>query len=97
MEQVRDCVVKVAAVAGCFFRVVKVADKIRKRWMLLAPERMFELDAVAIEIVKRIDGTSDLGAIVDDLAATFNAERSQILADVLEFLGKLADKRAIDT
>ncbi len=72
-------------------------DKIRKRWMLLAPERMFELDAVAIEIVKRIDGTSDLGAIVDDLAASFNAERNQILADVLEFLEELADKRAIDT
>ena len=71
-------------------------DKIRKRWMLLAPERMFELDAIAVEIVKRIDGTSDLGAIVDDLAVTFNAERSAILADVVEFLGDLSDKRAID-
>ncbi len=72
-------------------------DKTRESWMLLAPERMFELDAVAIEIVNRIDGTSDLGAIVDDLASTFNAERNQILADVLEFLEELADKRAIDT
>ncbi len=72
-------------------------DKIRENWMLLAPERMFKLDAIAVEIVKRIDGTSDLGAIVDDLAATFNADRSGILADVLEFLGELSDKRAIDT
>lgn len=72
-------------------------DKIRENWILLAPERMFELDAVAVEIIKRVDGTRDLGAIVDDLAATFKAERSRILTDVLQFLGELADKRAIDT
>jgi pyrroloquinoline quinone biosynthesis protein D len=71
-------------------------DKVRESWMLLAPERMFELDAVAVEIVKRVDGTSSLSAIVDDLAATFNAERERILSDVQAFLGGLADKRAID-
>lgn len=82
----------------CLGRGVRLKhDKIRENWILLAPERMFELDGVAVEIVKRIDGTSDLGAIVDDLTATFNAERSQILADVLEFLRELSDKRAIDT
>lgn len=72
-------------------------DEVRGSWMLLAPERMFELDTIAVEIIKRVDGTRDLGAIADDLAATFNAERGRILADVREFLGELADKRAIDT
>jgi len=72
-------------------------DEIRKRWVLLAPERMFELDSVGVEIIKRVDGSSHLGAIVDNLTATYNAERDQILADVLEFLGGLAEKRAIDT
>lgn len=71
-------------------------DTVRNSWVLLAPERMFELDAVAVEIVKRIDGEKDLGAIVDDLAAAFQAGREQILGDVRDFLGALREKRAID-
>ena len=72
-------------------------DKARERWVLLAPERLFELDQIAIEIVKRIDGARSLGAIVDDLAESFAADRGEILQDVLEFLGGLADKRIIET
>ena len=72
-------------------------DDIRKCWMLLAPERTFRLDAVAVEIVKRVDGARDVAAIVDDLSIKFNAERDRILSDVLEFLEGLAEKRVIDT
>jgi pyrroloquinoline quinone biosynthesis protein D len=72
-------------------------DEVRDSWMLLAPERMFELDAIAVEIIKRVDGVRNLGEIADDLAATFNAERGRVLADVREFVGELAAKRAIDT
>lgn len=71
-------------------------DTVREQWVLLAPERMFALDKVGVEIVKRIDGERDVGAIVDDLALAFKAERSRILEDVREFLGALEAKRAID-
>ena len=72
-------------------------DEVRARWTLLAPERMFTLDAVAVEIIKRVDGKADLGTIVDELAATFNAERDLILTDVRAFLSDLMERRAVDT
>src|SRR3546814_5237541 len=43
-------------------------DKQRDQWVILAPERLFVLDAIALEIVKRCDGAASVGAIVDDLA-----------------------------
>jgi pyrroloquinoline quinone biosynthesis protein D len=49
-------------------------------------------DPIAIEILKRCDGKANVAAIVDDLAATYAAERSQIEADVIAMLQDLADK-----
>lgn len=71
-------------------------DTVRDAWVLLAPERMFALEGPGLEIVRRVDGETTVAGIVDDLAATFNAERGRILADVLEFLDTLMEKRAID-
>src|SRR5271170_7842141 len=42
-------------------------------WVLLAPERVFKADQIAVEIVKRCTGEATFAAIVDDLATTFNA------------------------
>ena len=67
-------------------------DKARNAWVLLAPEKVLMPDQVAVEILKRCDGKASVAAIVDDLAATFAAERSQIEADVNAFLQDLADK-----
>jgi pyrroloquinoline quinone biosynthesis protein D len=67
-------------------------DQARNAWVLLAPERVLMPDPVAIEILKRCDGKASVAAIVDDLAASFAAERSQIEADVNAFLQDLADK-----
>src|SRR6266436_7284959 len=50
-------------------------------WVLLAPERVFKADAIAVEIVKRCTGEATFGEIVDDLAKTFAAPRERILAD----------------
>ena len=47
-------------------------------WVLLAPERVFKADAIAVEILKRCTGEATLAAIVDDLAKTFNAPRERI-------------------
>ena len=65
-------------------------------WMLLAPERIFKADAIAVEILKRCTGEATLAAIVDDLAATFNAPRERILADVSKLLRGLAEKKLLE-
>ena len=56
-------------------------------WVLLAPERVFKADAIAVEILKRCTGEATLDAIVDDLAGTFRAPRERIQADVVKLLG----------
>lgn len=70
-------------------------DKQRDQWVILAPERLFVLDAIAHEVVKRCDGEATVAMIVDDLAASFNADREVILRDVSELLQGLADKRIL--
>ena len=67
-------------------------DKARDVWVLLAPEKVLMPDQVAVEILKRCDGKAAVSAIVDDLAATFAADRSQVASDVQAFLQDLADK-----
>jgi pyrroloquinoline quinone biosynthesis protein D len=67
-------------------------DAARGGWVLLAPERILQPDAVAVEILTRVDGQASLAQIVDSLAAAFSAERAQIDADVRAFFGNLAEK-----
>lgn len=67
-------------------------DKARDAWVLLAPERVFMPDPIAVEILKRCTGQASLGEVVDDLAKTFNAPRDQIAKDVTAMLQDLADK-----
>ncbi len=67
-------------------------DKPREQWVLLAPERMFVLDEIALEIVKCCDGEASVSGIADDLAARFEAPREAILGDVMTMLQDLADK-----
>ena len=65
-------------------------------WVLLAPERIFKADAIAVEILKRCTGEATFAAIVDDLAATFNAPRERIQDDVSKLLRGLADKKLLE-
>ena len=65
-------------------------------WVLLAPERVFKADAIAVEIVKRCTGEATFGDIIDDLAKTYSAPREKILADVTALLRGLADKRLLE-
>jgi coenzyme PQQ biosynthesis protein PqqD len=71
-------------------------DETRGEWLLMAPERILKTNAVAVEILKRCDGSATLAAIVDDLAAQYKADRSQIETDVRALLGDLAAKRMVD-
>jgi pyrroloquinoline quinone biosynthesis protein D len=65
-------------------------------WVLLAPERVFKADPVAVDVVKRCTGEVTFAAIVDDLAKTYSAPRERILADVTALLRGLADKRLLE-
>ena len=42
-------------------------DETRGEWLLLAPERVIKMDAIAVEILQRCDGVATIAAIVDDL------------------------------
>lgn len=70
-------------------------DKARDEWVLLAPERMLKLDGIAVEILKRVDGERTLAALADDLCASFQADRAQVLTDCQAFLQQLVDRRMV--
>ena len=80
-----------ALAAGIKFRF----DKLRDAWVVLAPERLFVPDEQAVEILKLVDGSQSLGAIIDGLAARFNAPRALIAGDVGTMLQDLADKGVV--
>lgn len=65
-------------------------------WLLLAPERVFKADQVSAEILKRCTGEATLAAIVDDLAAAFNAPRERVRGDVVKLLGGLVEKKLLE-
>jgi pyrroloquinoline quinone biosynthesis protein D len=71
-------------------------DETRGEWLLLAPERVIKADAIAVEILKRCDGTATVDAIIDDLATAFSADRSRVATDVRALLDELAAKRMMD-
>jgi pyrroloquinoline quinone biosynthesis protein D len=65
-------------------------------WVLLAPERVFKADAVAVEIIKRCTGDATLAQIVDDLAGAYSVPRERVLADTTALLRGLADKKLLE-
>jgi pyrroloquinoline quinone biosynthesis protein D len=67
-------------------------DKVRGTWALLGPERVFQLDEIAVEILKRCTGAASLGEIERDLAETFEADVGEIRGDVREFLSGMVEK-----
>ena len=71
-------------------------DKVRDRWVLLAPERVVKVNPIAVEILRLCDGARSLGEIVADLAARFNADAARVGGDVRALLASLADKRMVE-
>ena len=67
-------------------------DQRRSRWIVLAPERVLMPDEVAVEILKRCDGATSVSAIVESLAAIYEASAEEIGGDVAELLQDMADK-----
>ncbi len=72
-------------------------DRIRSTHVLLAPERAFDLDATALEVLRLIDGRRSIREIADDLAARFDGDRTVIEADVIDMLNGLLNRRILGT
>ncbi len=68
-------------------------DRVRDRWVLLAPERTLRLDPIGAAILAEIDGARSFGAIVDALAERYAAPRDRIARDAGAFLAALIERR----
>jgi pyrroloquinoline quinone biosynthesis protein D len=67
-------------------------DQARGRWVLLAPERMLVLEDTALDVLRLVDGSRDVAAIVAALAVQFAAPEADIEADVREMLADLGTR-----
>ena len=85
-------VVSDASVLSFAPHIVFRFDEVRQRWIILAPERLMLPDEQAVEILKLVDGKTGVSAIVDSLAARYQAPRELIAKDVTTMLQDLADK-----
>ncbi len=70
-------------------------DAGRGRWHVLAPERVFEPDPIAVEILKRCDGVTTVAAIAEVMAKEYNAPIDDIQNDIISMLQELADKGVV--
>ncbi len=70
-------------------------DAARDRWTILAPERVFSPDEIAVAVLKLCDGARSVETIAGELAQTYNAPKEQILSDIVAMLQGLADKGVV--
>lgn len=71
-------------------------DQVRNTWMLLAPERAFQIDETAAEILKLCDGARTVADVVAAVAAVYQEEPAVIAADIEAMLSDLANKRVLE-
>lgn len=71
-------------------------DKVRGKMVLLAPERVIDLDQTGLAIVQQIDGQKSMSEIIDHLAGLYNAPAEQISGDVNSYISGLLDRRILE-
>lgn len=67
-------------------------DRVRDRWVLLAPERVMFPCATSVTVIERLGEGRGLGELVTSLADEFEAPRATISDDVRRMLQGLADQ-----
>jgi pyrroloquinoline quinone biosynthesis protein D len=72
-------------------------DTARGCWLILAPERLFTPDAIAVAVLQLCDGSRSVETIAGELAQTYSAPEDRILSDILPMLQDLADKGVVTT
>jgi len=70
-------------------------DSVRDRWLILAPERVFTPDSVAVAVLQLCDGNRNVEAIAGALEQTYSASSERILSDILPMLQDLADRGVV--
>lgn len=70
-------------------------SRARGTTVVLAPERVFEPDAVAADVLTRLDGTRRVADLAAELAAEYDADAATIERDVLALLDDLVDKGVV--
>jgi pyrroloquinoline quinone biosynthesis protein D len=71
-------------------------DVTRGAHVLLAPERAFNVDAIAVAVLELVDGRRSVEAIVGLLAQRFNEMPAVIEPDVVAMLDDLLAKRVVE-
>jgi pyrroloquinoline quinone biosynthesis protein D len=65
--------------------------------VLLMPERALRLNGPSLEIVERCDGKHTVEQIIGELQQIYSkAEPKKVEADILDYLARLNDQRALD-
>ncbi|MDP5217027.1 pyrroloquinoline quinone biosynthesis peptide chaperone PqqD [Ruegeria sp. 2205SS24-7] len=71
-------------------------DKVREKWVLLAPERAVTLDQIGHAILSEVDGARSFGQITRALSEKYDAPVDQIAEDSSGFLDALRNRRFLD-
>lgn len=67
-------------------------DRVRDRWVLLAPERIVEVDDQAVAVLEQVDGNASVAGIAAALAAEYDADAAEIEGDAAALLTDLNRK-----
>lgn len=70
-------------------------DAGRGRWIILAPERVFNPDDTAVAVLRLCDGQRTVEDIAKALSAEYQAPLDIIRSDILAMLQDLADKGVV--
>src|SRR2546430_8697691 len=70
-------------------------DTARDCWLILAPERVFTPNAIAVAVLQLCDGGRRVEVIAGELAQTYSAPADRILSDIIPMLQDLADKGVV--
>jgi pyrroloquinoline quinone biosynthesis protein D len=70
-------------------------DPGRGRWIILAPERVFNPDETAVAVLKLCDGQRSVSEIAEALSREYQAPLEEITTDITAMLQDLADKGVV--
>jgi len=78
--------------AGC-----RLNEKTQQQRILLMPERALRLNGPSLEIIERCDGNHTVRQIIAELQRLYSkAEPKKVEEDILGYLGRLHEQRALD-
>lgn len=78
--------------AGC-----RLNEKGQQSRVLHMPEKALRLNGPSLEIIERCDGERTVQEIISDLQKLYSqAEPQKVAADILGYLARLHDQRALD-